>query len=80
MEDTKVVLRFWFPWLAFEDDVRGNTGMGSRVPESPQTLRADLRQAIEGANTCDLAIYAAGVRQFERQMEALKAKAHGGTS
>ena len=79
-EDTKVVLRFWFPWLAFDDDVRGNTGMGSRVPESPQTLRADLRQAIEGANTCDLAIYAAGVRQFERQMEALKAKAHGGTS
>ena len=74
-EETKQVLRVWFPWLVFQDDVRGNTGHGG-LAETRESLVASHRAAIERRNGCDLALYAAGLQQFERQLEAVGAVAY----
>ena len=78
-EETKAVMKVWFPWLTFADDVRGNTGRGS-LAETAAALRPSHRAAIEGANPCDIALYAAAVRQFEAQLAAVAAKGHGGVA
>jgi len=68
-EETKRVLAWWFPWVDLStDDVRGNTGRKDGSVETPAALLPSHRTRIEEANRCDLALYAAAVHQFDRQL------------
>ena len=69
-EDTKRILPFWFPWLTFTDNVRGNVGMGSKV-ETPATLNPQARAIIEDYNRCDLEMYSAALDQFQEQVDII---------
>ena len=55
----------WFPWLGLVDDVRANVGYTDA--ETRETLRPDLRAALERCNACDLAVYEAAVRRARVQ-------------
>jgi hypothetical protein len=67
-EETKLVLQWWFPWIDLStDDVRGNTGR--RDVETASTMLTGHREKIEAANRCDLVVYAAGVAQFDRELQ-----------
>ena len=68
-EETKAVIRFWFPWINTDfDNTRGNIGRGS-LAETYDTLRVEHRLMIETSNKCDRGLYEEAVQQFERQLE-----------
>jgi hypothetical protein len=74
-EETKTIISFWYPWLDItNDDVRGNTGGKKSYVESIGNLKLSHRALIEDANSCDLALYSEGLRQFDRQLGAVFTK------
>ena len=60
----------WFPWIASVDDARRNAGLGAAA-ETRDTLRPDLRAALEACNACDLALYDAAAERHAAQLRYL---------
>ena len=72
-EDTKRILFHFFPWLAFDDDTKMNTGgvKGSSM-ETRDELRGELRRELERVNSCDMAVWEHAVKRFAVQKEAVR--------
>ena len=62
-EDTKILLKRFYPWLKFVDDVKANTGMGSKV-EKGEDLRRELWDELNRCNSCDNEVFIHGQRRF----------------
>ncbi|KAH8051866.1 hypothetical protein JL721_11010 [Aureococcus anophagefferens] len=67
---SKRSLAHWFPWIASVDDARRNAGLGAAA-ETRDTLRPDLRAALEACNACDLALYDAAAERHAAQLRYL---------
>ncbi|KAH8049094.1 hypothetical protein JL722_12094 [Aureococcus anophagefferens] len=67
---SKRSLAHWFPWIASIDDARRNAGLGAAA-ETRDTLRPDLRAALEACDACDLALYDAAAERHAAQLRYL---------
>ena len=70
MEETKLVLSHWFPWLdtvnrwpskKFQEGVAGK--------DSRRDLPENLVRAIEEANPCDVALYQHMMKRFQKELK-----------
>lgn len=73
-KDTKEVLKHWFPWIdmTLGDDERRKMHLFSNK-ETIETLRLDIRAAIEEENRCDLRLHQLMASKFEKQMQVVRA-------
>jgi hypothetical protein len=86
MENTRQVLKHWFPWMQTFKST--HTNMGKRysfmnvvdtdknkidVKETRHTIRPELREVLETANYCDMILYDRMKEIFKKQLQVLNA-------
>lgn len=69
-DDTRHVLRHWFPWFQVYDNRRKMSLF--KTKESMDVIRHDIRLALESVNYCDMKLYDKMVSIFKKQLEVLR--------